>query len=216
MAFESRDREVVETEPVVISSSRRPLRAVAVVSGAGGFETVGGGPAVAVQSGVSRVRSVGPARGAASSASILLRRLKGSVVRFESLRQGVLDLRQHRVGQRRVATSQGSRRSTSRVRKCVIPLGSNSAFEASGFSQSCPETAWASRNGRDPLRRAFVACGQSWFKAVGAVEAVAVPKKQQTGRPTPQLQRTPELSSPVEVCGRSRLRATAVAFRRRR
>jgi hypothetical protein len=197
VAFESRDREVIEIEPVVISSSSRSLRAAAVVSGAGGFGTGGGGSAVAVQSGVSRVRRAGPARGAASPASIFLHRLKGGVVRFESLRQGVLGLRKHIVGWWRVATSRGSRRSTFRVQKFVIPLGNSSNSEASGFSHRCPEAAWASRSSRNPLRRAFVACEQSWFKAVGAVEAVAVPKNNKQAAQHRPSRRTADALSTV-------------------
>lgn len=116
-----------------------PSSRAAVFSGADGFETVGGGPAVLVRSDESRVQSVGPGRGAVSPASIFLHRLKGGVGGFESLRQSVGGLRKHRGGQRRVATSRSSRRSVSRVRKCVIPLGTNSAFGASGFSRRCPE-----------------------------------------------------------------------------
>jgi hypothetical protein len=274
--FESRDPEVSDSGPVVISSSSGSLREAAVISGAGRFGTVRSLLALVVPSVGSRVPSL-PVREAASPC-IFLPGLKSSVSDFESLRQSLGSLRNGRISWRRVATSRGSGRSISRVRRFEIRSAAN-CFSRDSFFELVPGRAWASRNveqrcGRRPLRGRSVASGAGivcgllaaavssvgsrgrgsgtgrWFsgrlpgmasasrngrpgygrrlrgtasgacelpvKTAGGLRASAVPKNQQPGRPTPQLQRTLELSSAVEACGGAWLRATAVAFDRRR
>ena len=137
MTSEVHERKVIESGAELISSSSRSLRGPEVVSEAVGFGTVRGSSALAVHGVVSRVQRLGPSRGAVSPANSFLRKLKGEVVGFESLRQSFGDLRNGRAVRRRVVPPQGFGRCFSRVRKIGIRSEASSTLRGAS-PRSCP------------------------------------------------------------------------------
>ena len=152
-----------------------------------------GSSAVAAQSVGSRVQKFGPSREAVSPAGIFLRRLRGCVVGFESLRQGLGGLRNGRAGKRRGAPPRGFGQSSSRARKFETRAETTGPLRGC-FSEKLPELASASRtaesgHSRRPLRPRFRTC-EFPVQTGGACKPSPSRKNHEQAIPTQALKRT--------------------------